>query len=130
MPQSGMLVSMMGDEPESAPKKWPNGLKRARVKRGLTQPQAAEALVMSFGGYVKIEQGCRGMNEEFIRKACALFGVGPEEILLEVNAGPQGEIDQEKLANFVAQAKDRLSSLSEVEAKNLVLALISASRRP
>lgn len=125
MPQSGMSVNVMG-----------NGLKSSRLKRGMTQEQAAEAIGISVGGYIKKEQGSRGMNEDFIRKACEVFGVKPEEILLEINVpqgqafGPQGEIDQEKLASFVAQAKDRLSSLSELEAKNLVLALISASRRP
>jgi transcriptional regulator with XRE-family HTH domain len=122
---SGMLESVMG-----------NGLKGARIKSGMTQEQAAAALGLSTGGYIKKEQGSRKLNEEFIRKACAVFGVKPEEILLEINLpqaqsfGPQGEIDPEKLSSFVAQAKDRLSSLSELEAKNLVLALISASRKP
>jgi transcriptional regulator with XRE-family HTH domain len=124
-PMSDMLVSVTG-----------NGLKGARIKSGMTQEQAAAALGLSPGGYIKKEQGSRKLNEEFIRKACAVFGVKPEEIISEINLtqahsfGPQGEIDQEKLASFVAQAKDRLSSLSELEAKNLVLALISASRRP
>lgn len=125
MPLSGMSVNVMG-----------NGLKSARLKRGLTQEQAAEAIGISVGGYIKKEQGTRGMNDEFIRKACEVFGVKPEEVLSEINVpqaqllGPQGEIDPEKLASFVAQAKDRLSSLSELEARNLVLALISAARRP
>jgi transcriptional regulator with XRE-family HTH domain len=113
-----------------------NGLKAARLRAGLTQEKAAEALGLTKGGYIKKEQGSRGMGDDFIRKACEVFRVKPEEILVEMNIlsanpwGPQGQIDPEKLASFVAQAKDRLASLTELEAKNLVLALISASRTP
>lgn len=113
-----------------------NGLKSARERAKMTQDQAAAALGLSIGGYIKKEQGKRKLSQEDIRKACAVFGVRPEEILLEINSPqaqllePHGEIDSEKLSSFVAQAKDRLSALSELEAKNLVLALISASRRP
>lgn len=120
-----MLVGVMG-----------NGLKTARIRRGLTQEQAALALGLSPGGYIKKEQGSRKLNEEFIRKACEVFGVRPEEIINEINLDRlpgQAEllpIDPEKLSSFVAQAKDRIASLSEIEAKNLVLALISASRMP
>jgi transcriptional regulator with XRE-family HTH domain len=113
-----------------------NGLKAARLRAGLTQEKAAEALGLTKGGYIKKEHGSRGMGDDFIRKACEVFGVKPEEILVEMNVpsanswGPQGQVDPEKLASFVAQAKDRLTSLTELEAKNLVLALISASRTP
>jgi transcriptional regulator with XRE-family HTH domain len=112
-----------------------NGLKAARLRAGLTQEKAAEALGLTKGGYIKKEQGSRGMGDDFIRKACAVFGVKPQEILVEIDvpaANPwgQGQIDPEKLASFVAQAKDRLASLTEIEAKNLVLALISAARTP
>lgn len=113
-----------------------NGLKGARLRARMTQEQAAAALGLSKGGYIKKEHGDRKLSDDFIRKACAVFGVSPEEILSEINLdqlpGP-GEllpIDPEKLASFVAQAKDRIASLSEIEAKNLVLALISASRMP
>jgi len=113
-----------------------NGLKSARLKRGMTQVEAAAALGLSDGGYIKKEQGRRKLSDEFIRKACAVFGVRPDEIISEVNliqASDQGgllPIDPEKLSSFVAQAKDRIASLSEIEAKNLVLALISACRTP
>lgn len=126
---SSMLVAQTTDS-------MGNGLKGARERARMTQEQAAASLGLSKGGYIKKEQGSRKLSDDFIRKACAVFGVAPEEILSEINLGPmpgQAEltpIDPEKLASFVAQAKDRLSSLSEIEAKNLVLALISASRRP
>jgi transcriptional regulator with XRE-family HTH domain len=113
-----------------------NGLKGSRVRAHMTQEQAAAALGMSKGGYIKKEQGSRKLSDEFIRKACSVFGVAPEEILSEINLNQlpgQPElmpIDPDKLSSFVAQAKDRIASLSEIEAKNLVLALISASRMP
>jgi len=112
-----------------------NGLKSARLKRGMTQVEAAAALGLSDGGYIKKEQGSRKLSNEFIRKACDVFGVSPEEIISEISLSQSGQgdprpIDPEKLSSFVAQAKDRLASLSEIEAKNLVLALISASRMP
>jgi transcriptional regulator with XRE-family HTH domain len=123
-----MLARMMGDEElESAPKKRPNGLKSARQRKRMTQQQTADAMSMSLGGYTKIEHGDRGMNDEFIRKACEVLGAKSEEILLETNVGG---IDQEKLEMLVVQARALLSSLSEIEAKNLVSALISASRKP
>lgn len=122
---SDMLVSVMG-----------NGLKRARERRGMTQEQAAAALGLSPGGYIKKEQGSRKLNDDFIRKACEVFGVRPEAIMEEISSiqamGQEAlrPIDPDKLSSFVAQAKDRIASLSEIEAKNLVLALISASRMP
>lgn len=102
----------------------------------MTQEQAAAALGISTGGYIKKEQGKRKLNEDFIRKACEVFGVRPEAIIEEISSiqalgqGALRPIDPEKLASFVAQAKDRIASLSEIEARNLVLALISASRMP
>ena len=122
---SGMLESEMG-----------NGLKSARERAGMTQEQAASALGLSPGGYIKKEQGSRKLNEDFIRRACEVFGVRPEDILSEINLSQRAgqpdltPIDPEKLASFVAQAKDRIASMSELEARNLVLALISAARTP
>lgn len=113
-----------------------NGLRGAREKRRLTQQQAADALGLTKSGYVKKEHGERGLDADFIRRACEVFGVNPDEIILELSSlpdqisAPLGEIDPEKLSSFVAQAKDRLASLTEIEAKNLVLALISAARTP
>ena len=145
MPPSGMLVSMTGKEPEvvvgpksapSKPKKYPNRLKSVRLNRKMTQTQAAKAMGKSYGGYVKIEQGDRRMDQEFLRRACAVFSANPEDVLLEINApqgqsfAPQGEIDQEKLEDLVAKARNLLSSLPERDATQLLLSLISASRKP
>jgi len=110
------------------------GLKNARERAGLTQEEAAARLGYSHEGYAKKERGTRKLSDVFIKKACAAFGVNADEILGElIGEGAGGAlppIDQDLLASFVAQARDRLASLSEIEAKNLVLSLISAARKP
>lgn len=110
------------------------GLKRARERAGLTQEEAAERLGYSLEGYAKKERGTRKLSDEFIKSACDAFGVSADEILGELigesEVGNLPPIDQDMLASFVAQAKDRLASLTEIEAKNLVLSLISAARKP
>src|SRR6185503_9932591 len=91
-PASGMLKGTMA-----------NGLKNARLKRGMTQVEAAAALGLSDGGYIKKEQGNRKLSDEFIRKACEVFGVRPDEIISEISlmhSSDQGSllpIDPEKL---------------------------------
>lgn len=113
-----------------------NGLKGIRERRGWTQERAAREMGMPASTYIKKEQGVRGLSGEFIKRACEVFGVEPKDILSELSSvgGPVEafllEIDEEKLASFVAQAKDRIASMTEVEARNLVLALISAARKP
>lgn len=101
----------------------------------MTQEAAAARLGLSVGGYIKKEKGERKLSDEFIRKACETFGVSPDDILGQISLAENVEgaalppIDPELLASFVAQAKDRIASLSEIEARNLVLALISAARK-
>ncbi len=63
-----------------------NGLKAARIKAGLTQERAAEALGLSKSGYIKKEHSERALKDDFIRRACEVFGVSPEHIL----GGPGG----------------------------------------
>ena len=109
------------------------GLKKARERKGLTQTQAGELLGYSLEGYSKIERGSRKMSADFIRRAAEAFGCNPEDIIDSISEAESlglDAIDPEKLASFVAAAKERIASLSEIEAKNLVLALISAARRP
>lgn len=107
-----------------------NGLRSVRIKAGMTIEQAGNALGMSRSGYVKIERGVRRMSDDLIRRACEVFGVSAEEIISGLAGGISQEIDPNKLADFVTQARERLGSLPALEAKNLILALISASRRP
>lgn len=76
------------------------------------------------------------MTAEFIRRAAEAFGCDPAEILREVSAAEDQEgvslppVDPERLASFVAEAKERLASLPLADAKDLILALISAARKP
>ena len=119
------------DEEPVAPN--PNNLGVLRERLGFTQEKFAARLGMSMGGYVKKEYGTRKLSDAFIRRVCETFGVSPDDVMTQVSADPQSQIapiDPEKLASFVAQAKDRLAGLSEIEARNLVLALISAARMP
>ena len=110
-----------------------NGLKIVRERAGATQKVTAGALNMSVGGYRKIENGERKLAEEVILRACEFFGVSPNEII-----GPDGiaglesagDIDPATLADLVSKARLRLGSLPEIEARNLVLALISGARKP
>ena len=108
-----------------------NGLKAARIKSKMTMQQAADALGLTLSGYGKKERGSRGLKDDFIRRACEVFGVKPEAIMRET-AGTSftQDIDPGKLATLVILARERLGSLPEAEARQLLLALISASRRP
>lgn len=122
-----LWTAAMGNKPKSP-------LKIVRERAGLTQEKAARALGMSVSAYRKKEQGSRGMNADFIKRAAEQFGVNPDQIISELAepgspvAVPLDEIDQEKLATLVAQAKPLITVLSEADARHLVLALITASR--
>jgi transcriptional regulator with XRE-family HTH domain len=60
-------------------------LKRIREKMKLTQEQFAKLIGYSLGGYVKIEQGTRGMSNLKIRKVADALGVTPNDIFLPSN---------------------------------------------
>jgi transcriptional regulator with XRE-family HTH domain len=109
-----------------------NGLRALREKARMSLDQAASALGLTKSGYTKIERGERGLKSDFIRRACEVFGASPEAVIGDLGADGMfiQEIDQEKLATLILLAKERLGSLPEAEARNLILALISASRRP
>jgi transcriptional regulator with XRE-family HTH domain len=108
-----------------------NGLRAARVRAKMTLQQAADALGLSLSGYGKKERGSRGLKGDFIRRACEVFGVTPEAIMRETAVVSFAQdIDPGKLATLIILARERLGSLPEAEAKQLLLALISASRRP
>jgi transcriptional regulator with XRE-family HTH domain len=107
-----------------------NGLRTARTRAKMTLQQAADALGLSLSGYGKKERGARGLKGDFIRRACEVFGVEPEAIIRETKSlSFTQDIDPGKLAQLVILARERLASLPEAEAKQLILALISASRR-
>ena len=108
-----------------------NGLRDTRIKAGMSLQDAASALGLSKSGYRKKERSERGLSHDFIRRACDLFGVSPEEISGEIGGIPfTQEIDPIKLEELVALARSRLGALPLEEAKELIRSLISASRTP
>ena len=58
-----------------------NGLRAARIKAGMSLDQAADAFALTKSGYTKKERNERGLTSDFIRKACEIFGVSPEDIM-------------------------------------------------
>lgn len=57
-------------------------LKKIREQKHLTQKQMAYLLGYSLGGYVKIEQGARGMSTRKIYEAADILGCSPNDIFL------------------------------------------------
>jgi transcriptional regulator with XRE-family HTH domain len=97
----------------------------------MTLQEAADALGLSLSGYGKKERGQRGLKNDFIRRACEVFGISAEEVIGD-SAGVAftQDIDPSKLTDLIALSRERLASLPEDEAKKLIRALISASRTP
>ncbi len=58
-----------------------NNLKALREHRGWTQDEAAEAMGMSRGGYIKIERGENQLTSSTIARAAEIFGVNEANIL-------------------------------------------------
>jgi transcriptional regulator with XRE-family HTH domain len=66
-------------------------LKRIREQKALTQRQMAELLGYSLGGYVKIEQGDRGMSTRKIYDAAEKIGCSPNDIFLPFDLPSEGK---------------------------------------
>jgi transcriptional regulator with XRE-family HTH domain len=60
-------------------------LKRIREQKGLTQKEMATLLGYSYGGYVKIELGERGMSTKKIYEAADIIKCSPNDIFLPFN---------------------------------------------
>jgi len=58
-----------------------NNLKALRKAARMTQQQAADAVGMSKGGYVKIEDGDRRLTSGFIARAARAFGVKDSDVI-------------------------------------------------
>ena len=113
----------------------------------MTQAQAAEAFGLSTNGYAKIERGKRKLAQHYIELACEIFGADASEVLLNeareaANAidglsdsrsmedDQSRHFDQALFGRLILAARERLGDLPEEEARNLVEALLAASRRP
>jgi transcriptional regulator with XRE-family HTH domain len=89
----------------------------------MTVAKAAQVLGLSPSGLVKLERGERRLTDEYLRRASAAFNA-PIESVMGSGAMPQLEQapeDPEKLASLIALARERLGSLPEAEARNLLL---------
>ena len=75
-----------------------NQIRRLRQKLGWTQEQAAERIEKSLIFYSRIELGQTGMSFQTLLDICSVFGVTPDEILLEHHS-------EETLANIEWIAK-------------------------
>lgn len=74
IPVSGAMSDEMG-----------NNLKQLRNAKGWTQPQAADAMGVSKGQYIKLERSERRLTQEYIERAAMVFDV-PE---VDVFAAPK-----------------------------------------
>ncbi|WP_424363578.1 XRE family transcriptional regulator [Methylocystis parvus] len=85
-----------------------NNLKSLRKAAKLTQPQAAAAMGLSKGGYVKLEDGDRRLTADYISRAAKAFGVRESEVFQDIpdaipvmgkiGAGAEIEPDFEQVA--------------------------------
>lgn len=60
-----------------------NNLKKLRELKNWTQDEAAAAMGISRGGYIKLERGERLLDENSVRTAAEAFGVTRETVLAE-----------------------------------------------
>lgn len=72
-----------------------NGLKALRERQGWTLEQAAQAMGVSRGGYVKLERGERKLTQTYIENAVEVFGATAQDVL----GPPLAALDGEPLGN-------------------------------
>lgn len=73
-----------------------NQLKNLRIAKGLTQDDAANAMRVSRGQYIKLERGERRLNEDYILRAAKAFGVPPSQVIASDDFS--NEVDDDHLA--------------------------------
>ena len=69
------------------------------------------------------------MDPDFIKRVCEIFGVSAEEVIGGIGEVTE-DIDPVKLTELVVLSRERLGTLPADEARDLIRALISASRKP
>ena len=73
--------------------RYANNLKALQAARGLTIDQAATAMGMSRGGYLKIQRGENRLTSTTIARAAKAFGVTESDVVSD--AGARGEATPE-----------------------------------
>jgi hypothetical protein len=69
------------------------------------------------------------MDPDFIRRVCEIFGVSAEEVTGGIGEVTE-DIDPVKLTELLVLSRERLGNLPVDEARDLIRALILASRKP
>lgn len=89
-----------------------NNLKKLRESRKWTQGQAADAMGVSFGQYVKLERGERRLTQEYIQQAAKAFDVVPAAILSARTTVPVlGYVGAGAAAHYYVDAGDALDEV-------------------
>jgi hypothetical protein len=69
------------------------------------------------------------MDPDFIGRVCEIFGVSAEEVTGGIGEVTE-DIDPVKLTELLVLSRERLGNLPVDEARDLIRALILASRKP
>lgn len=88
-----------------------NNLKKLRKAKGLTLPQAAKLMGMSYGGYVKLERSERRLASDHIARAAAAFDVPGAAVICDEPSEGAAEDHQLTIDRFLAAAQGILEGL-------------------
>ena len=98
-----------------------NNLRRLRLAKGWTQPQAAEAMHTTRNQYVKLENGTRGLNLDWIEKAASAYDTDPGEIVTDrANLTEVGEAVMHRVKQAILAERQRCA-LAAAEAVRIAI---------
>lgn len=60
-----------------------SSIKKARLKKKITQEEAAKAIGISYSMYVKIENGNRGASQKTMKRMADFFGESVDSLFFE-----------------------------------------------
>lgn len=96
-----------GDPSRSYGAYMANNLKILRAKKGWSQQEAADAMHVSKGQYIKLERGERRLTEAYISSAARAFGVPDAAVIEEIRTVPVvGYVGAGSEAHFYDGADD------------------------
>jgi transcriptional regulator with XRE-family HTH domain len=96
-----------------------NNLKRLRAERGWTHDQAAAAMKISRGQFIKLERGERKLKERTIELAARAFEVSEADVIADRSGVPLvGFVGAGAEAHVYAQAQGPFDEVPAVEGSN------------
>jgi transcriptional regulator with XRE-family HTH domain len=96
-----------------------NNLKRLRAEHGWTHEQAANAMGISRGQFIKLERGERHLTERTIGLAAKAFEVGEADVIADRGSVPLvGHVGAGAEAHFYAQGQGPFDEVQAVEGSN------------